>query len=243
MAYILIIGAKSDIAKEIAKAYAKDGYNLYLAGRKIVEFEGFQKDVSIRTRRDIQLKELDIANYEVHKEFFNVLEPKPEGVIVVAGFMAKQEDAQNSQSLTLNTINVNYTGCVSFLNEVANYYESQKKGFIVGVSSVAGDRGRATNYIYGSAKAGFSAYLSGLRNRLCKSDVHVLTVKPGFVDTKMTEDLDLPDKLTASPKEVAKDILQAQKKRKNILYTKSVWAIIMLIIKHIPEAIFKKLSI
>jgi short-subunit dehydrogenase len=140
-------------------------------------------------------------------------------------------------------INVNYTGAISILNIVANDFEKERRGFIVGVSSVAGDRGRKANYIYGSAKAGFSAYLSGLRNRLNDSGVQVLTVKPGFVNTKMTEGLDLPPKLTASPSEVAEDIFNAQQKGRNILYTKPIWMVIMLIIKHIPEFIFKKMSI
>ena len=121
--------------------------------------------------------------------------------------------------------------------------EKNKNGFIVGVSSVAGDRGRKANYIYGSSKAAFSAYLSGLRNRLFESKIQVLTVKPGFVATKMTDGLDLPEKLTAQPEEVAKDIFVAQQKGKDILYTKGIWRLIMLIIKHIPEFIFKKLSI
>ena len=113
----------------------------------------------------------------------------------------------------------------------------------MGISSVAGDRGRKTNYIYGSSKAAFSAYLGGLRNRLDSSGVSVLTVKPGFVATKMTQDLDLPEKLTAQPNDVAEDIFNAQQKKRNILYTKAIWQLIMLIIKHIPEFIFKKLSI
>jgi short-subunit dehydrogenase len=157
--------------------------------------------------------------------------------------MAEQKIAQNEWNQTLQTINVNYTGALSILNIVANDFEKERRGFIVGVSSVAGDRGRKANYTYGSAKAGFSAYLSGLRNRLYESGVQVLTVKPGFVNTKMTENLDLPQKLTAEPSDVAEDIYSAQQKGRNTLYTKPIWFFIMLIIKHIPEFIFKKMSI
>jgi hypothetical protein len=157
--------------------------------------------------------------------------------------MTEQSIAQNDWNETFNTINVNFTGAVSMLNIIANDFEARKSSFIIGISSVAGDRGRKANYIYGSAKAGFSAYLSGLRNRLFGSGVHVLTVKPGFVATKMTEGLDLPEKLTAHPEAVAKDIFVAQQKGKDVLYTKSIWRLVMLIIKHIPEGIFKKLSI
>lgn len=243
MSYVLIVGAKSDIAKEIAKEYAKDGYDLYLAGRNIDELKPFQKDLNIRTQKKVILKELDMQDFASHKDFFQNLEPKPIGTILCSGFMSEQKQTQESLELSLKTINVNFTGSVSLLNEVSSYYESQKNGFIVGISSVAGDRGRKANYIYGSSKAGFSAYLGGLRNRLYDSGVQVLTVKPGFVYTKMTEHLDLPDALTAQPSLVAKQILQAQKAKKDILYTKNIWKYIMLIIKHIPEFIFKRLSI
>ncbi|MEA2111054.1 MAG: SDR family oxidoreductase [Campylobacterota bacterium] len=243
MSQLLIIGAKSDIAKAVAHEYAKNGYNLTLAGRKIDELEAFANDIRIRYEIHVNLEELDLSETASHNMFYEKLESKPDGVIVAAGHMVEQSVAQNSLDETLNTINVNFTGAVSLLNIIANDFESKKAGFIVGISSVAGDRGRKTNYIYGAAKAGFSAYLSGLRNRLFESGVHVLTVKPGFVNTKMTEGLDLPEKLTAQPNEVAEDIFTAQQKAKDVLYTKWIWRYIMLIIKHIPEFIFKKLSI
>ncbi len=243
MSYVLIIGAKSDIAKEVAREYAKNGYDLYLAGRNIDEMKDFENDIKIRSKAEVNLKEFDITKFETHIDFYSSLEPKPLGVIVVAGYMAEQKTCENDWSKTLNTINVNFTGAVSILNIISNDMEQNKNGFIVGVSSVAGDRGRKANYIYGSAKAGFSAYLSGLRNRLFESKVQVLTVKPGFVATKMTAGLDLPVKLTAQPEEVAKDIFVAQQKGKDILYTKSIWRFVMLVIKHIPEMIFKRLSI
>jgi short-subunit dehydrogenase len=164
-------------------------------------------------------------------------------VIVVAGYMADQRECESDWNKTFNTVNVNYTGIISLLNIIANDMEKNKNGFIVGVSSVAGDRGRKANYIYGSAKAAFSAYLSGLRNRLFENKVQVLTVKPGFVNTKMTQDLELPEKLTAQPEDVAKDIFNAQQKGKDILHTKGIWRFVMLIIKHIPEFMFKKMSI
>ena len=243
MSYILIIGAKSDIAKEVARVYAKNGYNLYLAARDVQSLEGLANDIHIRSGVDVKLKEFDIAKFETHQEFYETLEPKPFGVIVAAGYMAEQKECENDFTKTLNTINVNFTGAVSILNIISNDMEKNKNGFIVGISSVAGDRGRKANYIYGSSKAAFSAYLSGLRNRLFESKVQVLTVKPGFVATKMTAGLDLPVKLTAQPEEVAKDIFVAQQKGKDVLYTKGIWRLIMLIIKHIPEFIFKKLSI
>ncbi len=243
MSYVLIIGAKSDIAKATAREYAKNGYDIYLGARDVEELADFAKDLVTRTQRDIVLKEFDVTSFDNHKEFYDSLKEKPLGIIVVSGYMAEQKDAEQDWSKSLNTVNVNYTGAMSILNIVANDFEKEKRGFIVGVSSVAGDRGRKANYIYGSAKAGFSAYLSGLRNRLFESGVNVLTVKPGFVATKMTEDLDLPEKLTAQPEEVAQDIFSAQQSGKSVLYTKWIWKYVMLIIGTIPEFMFKKMSI
>ena len=243
MEYILIIGAKSDIAKAVAKKYAENGYNLYLAARKSSELQNFANDIKIRNQKDVKCLDFDVLDYKSHQNFYNSLEEKPIGVISVVGYLGEQEKAQNDFEEAQKIMDTNYTGVVSILNIVANDFEKNKNGFIVGISSVAGDRGRKSNFIYGSAKAAFTTYLSGLRNRLFSSNVHVLTVKPGFVATKMTEGLDLPKKLTAQPKEVANDIFKAQQKGKNVIYTKWFWRYIMLIIKNVPEFLFKKMSI
>ena len=243
MSRLLIIGAKSDIAKSCARVFANNGFDLILAGRNIVELEDFKQDLTIRYQKNIVLKEFNITSFDTHQDFYNLLEPKPLGVLVASGVMYEQQDTQQDFIKTLDTINVNFTGAVSILNIIANDFQLKNSGFIIGISSVAGDRGRKTNYIYGSAKAAFSTYLSGLRNRLSRNNIQVLTIKPGFVDTKMTQGLNLPKKLTAQPDEIAQDIFKAYKKNKNILYTKSIWGLIMLIIKHIPESIFKRMSI
>jgi short-subunit dehydrogenase len=243
MNYVLIIGAKSDIAKAIAREYAKHGYNLYLAARNVEELKDFAKDIIIRNQRDVQLVELDILNYESHQTFYDNLVKKPLGVISAVGYLGNQQKAQNDFNETRKIIDTNYTGVISIFNIIANDFEKRKKGFIIGISSVAGDRGRKSNYIYGSAKAALTAYLSGIRNRLYDSNVHVLTVKPGFVATKMTENMELPKKLMAQPKEIAKDIYSAQQKGRNVLYSKWIWRWIMLIINNIPEFQFKKMSI
>jgi len=243
MSYILIVGAKSDIAKAVAREYSKNGYDIYLAGRKINELEDFANDIRVRGVRNVKLLELDITNFSSHEEFYNNIEEKPLGVISAVGYLGEQKLAEKDFSETLNIINANYIGVISLFNIIADDFEDRKNGFMVGISSVAGERGRKSNYMYGSAKAGLTAYLSGLRNRLYESQVHVMTVKPGFVATKMTEGMDLPEKLTASPKDVAEDIFESQQKRKSILYTKWIWQYIMMIIKLIPEWQFRKMSI
>lgn len=243
MSYILIIGAKSDIAKAVARKYAQQGYDLYLAARNIQGLEAFAKDLVVRTDRKIQRIELDILDYASHQGIYEALQEKPVGVISAVGYLGDQALAQNDFSEAHKIVDSNYTGIVSMLNIIANDFEKRQSGFIVGISSVAGDRGRKSNYLYGSAKAAFSAYLSGLRNRLQSANVKVLTVKPGFVNTQMTAEMDLPDKLTGQPEAVAEDIYKAQQKGCSVLYTLWMWKWVMLIIKSIPEFVFKRLNL
>ena len=185
----------------------------------------------------------DGCDVDSHQAFYDDLNPKPDGVITVMGYLGEQKVSELSFKETQQVIHSNYTGNVSILNIIANDFEKRGHGFICGVSSVAADRGRKSNYIYGSAKAGFSAYLSGLRNRLYHANVHVLTVHPGFVATKMTQHLTLPRRLTATPEQVAKAIINAQQSKKNMLYVKSIWKYIMWVIKNIPENKFKKMDL
>lgn len=243
MSYVLIIGARSDIAKAVAREYAKHGYDLYLAARKADELEAFANDITVRTQKTIKTVELDILDYESHQTFYDQLEEKPLGVISAVGYLGDQDKAQADFQESKLIMDTNYTGVVSLFNIVANDFKHRRSGFIIGISSVAGDRGRKSNYIYGSAKAALTAYLSGLRNRLYDAQVHVMTVKPGFVATKMTEDMDLPEKLTAQPGEVAVDIYKAQQKNINVIYTKWIWRWVMLVIRMIPEWKFKGMSI
>jgi hypothetical protein len=243
MSYLLIVGAKSDIAKAVAREYARNGYNIYLAGRDVDSMESFVTDLKVRSGCKVEAVELDILDYASHQPFYDGLEEKPLGVVVAVGYLGEQNKAQNSFEEAKKIMDTNYTGVVSILNIIANDFEARRSGFIVGISSVAGERGRKSNYIYGSAKSALTAYLSGLRNRLYEAQVEVLTVKPGFVATAMTAGMDLPEKLTAQPEEVAEDIYIAQQKKKNVLYTKGLWRWIMLIITAIPEWQFKKMSI
>jgi len=243
MSYILIIGAKSDIAKAVAKEYGKHGYNLFLASRDAEELKDFASDITIRYKVIAECVELDILDYPSHDIFYKRLHEKPLGVISAVGYLGEQDRAQSDFNESQKIINTNFTGIVSLFNIIADDFQIMRNGFIIGISSVAGERGRKSNYLYGSAKAALSVYLSGLRNRLNDFNVHVLTVKPGFVKTKMTESLMLPAILTAQAEEVARDIFKAQQKGKNVLYTKWIWRFIMIAIKSIPEWKFKRMSI
>lgn len=243
MDYVLIIGAKSDTAKALAREYASHGFGLYLAARNSHELDDFVHDLDIRYQSKATCIDLDILDFASHASFYESLDVKPAGVITTVGYLGDQVSAQNYLEEAERILNTNFTGVVSLLNIVANDFEQRGNGFIVGLSSVAGDRGRRSNYIYGSAKAGFTAYLSGLRNRLSNTGVHVMTVKPGFMNTRMTENMDLPPALTAQPVEAARQIYRAQQKNRNVIYVKWMWRWIMLIIQHIPEFIFKRTNI
>lgn len=243
MSYVLVIGSKSDIGRAVARAYASEGYDLYLASRNPDDNQDLAKDIQIRFDRQAECIELDILDYETHRLCYEALDAKPVGVIAVVGYLGNQDAAQSDFSEARKIIDTNYSGIVSFLNIVADDFETRGSGFIAGITSVAGDRGRKSNYIYGSSKAALSTYLSGLRNRLSSSNVQVLTVKPGFVYTKMTEGMDLPASLTVQPDEIAKAIVKAQKRNRNVIYVHWIWRWIMLAIKSIPEFLFRKTSI
>lgn len=240
---VLILGASSDMAKATALRYAKAGYPLILAARDTAMLERDASDIALRYGTEAKTAVFDVTDTANHGTFFESLKEEVEGVISFIGFMGEQETSQKDFDQVGQVVMTNYTGLISIFELFAADFEAKQSGFLVGVSSVAGDRGRKSNYIYGSAKAGFSTYLSGLRNRLFESGVQVLTVKPGFVNTKMTEGMDLPAKLTAEPAEAAEDIFAAQQKGKDVIYTKWFWRYIMLIIKSIPEIIFKRLSL
>ena len=243
MESVLILGAKSDIARAVAHCFARAGYDIILAARSSAELEDDARDLRIRYSIKVEVTEFDALDYNSHPAFYVRLDPKPAGVVCAVGYLGDQKLAEQDFVEAKKLIDTNFAGCVSILNLIANDFEMKKKGFIIGISSVSGERGRQSNYMYGSAKAAFTTYLSGLRNRLQKAGVHVLTVKPGFVATRMTEGMDLPDLLTSRPEEVADDVFRAFKAGKDVLYTKWFWKWIMLIIRIIPERIFKKLKL
>lgn len=243
MPSVLLLGAGSDIAGSLARKYAAAGYGIQLAARNVSRLQPLQQDVAIRYNVSCSLHEFDAARPETHASFFSSLPDRPNVTISIFGYLGEQKIAESDWTECERIISVNYTGAVSILNVVANAYAAQGNGTIVGISSVAGERGRQSNYFYGSAKAGFTAYLSGLRNRLFPAGVHVLTVKPGFVATKMTENMKLPPLVTAQPDEVATAIFNAARKKKAVLYVKWMWRWIMFLIKCIPESVFKKMKL
>ena len=243
MKTILILGANSGIGEAIASRFAKAGYGLILTSLRPESLSDLKKDLQVRFGTAVQIMQFDALRYETHKPFYDSLAPEPDAAVCVFGYLGNHEETRNNFTEAQKTINTNYTGTISILDIVAADFEKRKAGTIIGISSVAGERGRKSNYHYGSAKAAFTAYLSGLRQRLNYSGVHVLTVKPGYVRTRMTEKMKLPPLLTATAEKSPEDIYRAFVKRKNVVYTPSIWRGIMFIIRHIPESIFKKINL
>ena len=239
----LIIGATSDVAKAIAFQLAGSGTELTLMARDHQALDTLANDIQIRFGVAVNAVQIDLLDQASHKKAVDGLSSLPEVTFFLAGYLGDQSNAENDWEEASRILHSNFVGAVSILNLLANKYEEEKSGVLAVFGSVAGDRGRQSNFLYGSAKAGLAAYLSGLRNRLSKSGVHVMTVKPGFMATKMTEDLELPGILTAQPDEVAKSVIAAVRRRKNTIYVKWFWRYIMLIIKLIPEGVFKKLKL
>lgn len=240
---VLVLGARSDIAMAVAHRFAKAGYDIQLAARHSDSLETDKSDIELRYQVAVTLHDFDALDIQSHESFVDDLPELPAVAVCAVGYMGKQAENERDVQTAAQVMRSNFEGPASILAVLANRFEQRGSGTVVGISSVAGERGRATNYIYGSAKAGFTAFLSGLRNRLAKKGVHVVTVLPGFVATKMTNGIDLPAKLTAQPAEVARSVLNAVQKKQNIVYVKPIWQLIMIIIRKIPERTFKKLRL
>ncbi len=240
----IILGATSSMARALARKLAERGDGLLLAGRDMDDMKRTAADCRARGARMAEALRFDARKSETFAAIIKRAETE-DGLInaaVFVGSMPEQEAIDNDPSLIDGTVADSFTGPARFLQMLAPVMEARGGGTVVGTGSVAGDRGRIGNYVYGAAKAGFHTYLSGLRNRLTRAGGHVVTVKPGFVDTGMTWGLEGMF-LVAPPEKVADDILKAVKKKRNVIYTPFFWRYIMLIIRSIPEFIFKKLSV
>ena len=241
---VLILGATSAIARATAAAFAGQGYALYLASRDADELRRIAADLRLRYGVEVRHGEFDAEATATHEAFFQSVVaamPNLRGVVLAFGYLGDQMAARDFR-VGEKVIAANFTGAASILSHCANYFEPLKSGFIIGISSVAGDRGRQSNYVYGAAKGALSLYLQGLRNRLYASGVRVITVKPGFVDTAMT--YGLPGLfLVASPQDIGARIVRALDKSADVVYLPWFWRYIMLIIRVIPEWQFKKMKL
>ena len=238
----IILGATSSMARAFARQMAETGAAVFVAGRDMDDLTALAADLHARGAASAAALRFDAEDPDGFPAILSTLEATqgPLNAAVFVGWMPSQAEVDADPALIDRVAAANYTGPARFLHALAPLIEA-RGGTVVGVTSVAGDRGRFSNYVYGSAKAGFATYLSGLRNRLNRSGAHVVTVKPGFVDTSMTWGVEGMF-LVAAPAQVAKSIAKAVEKKKNVIYTPGFWWIIMTIIKLVPERVFKKLS-
>jgi short-subunit dehydrogenase len=240
---VLILGGRSDIGRAVARRFAAAGHPVQLAVRDPAAVALDARDIELRHNVSVTVHAFDALDTDAHAAFLDALEPQPGVVVCAVGLLGDQAESERDTQAATRVMRSNFEAPALILGEVANRFEARGSGTIVGISSVAGERGRATNYVYGAAKAGFTAFLSGLRNRLARKGVHVVTVLPGFVRTRMTEGMDLPARLTATPEAVAEAIFAAVAKRRDSLHVLPVWALVMAVIRNIPERVFKRMRI
>jgi short-subunit dehydrogenase len=245
MQKILIIGATSAIAEAAARRFAGRGDSLYLLARNGERLEALLADLKIRGAAATAGARFDANDHERHAAAIEQAAAAMGGldaVLIAHGTLPDQQACQADAALALREIGTNALSVIGLLTHIANRFEAERGGVIAVIGSVAGDRGRQSNYIYGSAKGMLAIFLQGLRNRLHKAGVRVLTIKPGFVDTPMTAAFK-KGPLWAAPEQVAQAIVKAMDGRRDVLYTPFFWWGIMAIIRAIPESIFKKLRL
>lgn len=245
MKRILIIGATSAIAEHCARIWAQNSNELLLVGRDDAKLSVIKNDLRTRGAESVESYTLDITEVDQYETFFKAIETNKASfdvVLIAHGTLPDQKACETDINLAMHEIETNALSVIRLLTYFANYFEVRKSGTIAVISSVAGDRGRASNYVYGSAKSMVSTFTSGLRQRLYKSNVSVVTIKPGFVDTPMTAEFK-KSVLWAKPNKVAKKMIEAIEKKKSEVYLPSFWWGIMVIIKLMPSVIFNRLKL
>lgn len=246
MKRILIIGATSAIATACARIWAKEGAEFFLVGRNIEKLSQVRSDLVVHGATAATIYSLDANDISGHPAMLEncVMTLKQIDIALIAhGTLPDQKSCEKDVNQALQELSNNAISVIALLTLLANQLEAQRYGSLAIISSVAGDRGRPSNYVYGAAKAAVSTFCEGLRARLFKVDVSVTTIKPGFVETPMTKDLKLPSMLIAQPEKVAISIVKAIKNKANTVYTPTFWAFVMLIIKLLPNFIFKRISL
>jgi hypothetical protein len=241
---LLLVGGTSDIGRATALCYAKARWRVLLAARNQDEARRNADDIAARTGVAVTAHRLDVLETSGFESFVDGLPFLPDTVVCVVGELGSQAQGQKDLAHATQLLRTNFEGPALLLGLLAERFLARGSGTIVGVSSVAGDRGRGSNYLYGAAKAGLSAFLSGLRNRLAPAGLRVITVKPGFVRTQMTADLKLPPVLTAEADEVGRAIFTAAERGGgDVIYVRRIWRPVMMLIGTIPERIFKRLRL
>lgn len=242
---ILIIGATSGIAEAVARQYATRGNRLFLVARNADKLKVVAVDLVARGAGAAQTFVMDANDAALLPAMIAAAwraYPQIDVALVAHGTLPEQSRCETDTEYAVREFRTNAESVIACLTGLAQRFEKQGTGVIAVIGSVAGDRGRASNYLYGAAKAAVNTFASGLRVRMGRCGVQVLTIKPGFVDTPMTRGLPLPQALVVSADKVAGDIVRAVEKKRDVLYTPWFWRYIMLIIIHLPGFIFRRMK-
>lgn len=238
---VLILGARSDIARACARRFAQAGHPVMLAARGgEASLSPDAADLSTRYAVTVTCHDFDALDIAAIEGFLGSLPMLPEIAICAVGAMGNQTESQRDPIAAAAVLRANFEGPALVMGALAEHFAARGSGTLIGISSVAGERGRASNYVYGAAKAGFTAWLSGLRNRFNGTGVRVITVLPGFVATRMTEGMALPARLTAQPGAVAESIFSACARGRDVVWVGPIWRLVMAVIRSLPEPVFKR---
>lgn len=240
---VLILGGGSDIGMVIARRFAAEGFDVQLAARNPERLEAERADIALRNNITASLHPFDVTDLARTEDFFDTLPALPRVVVSVIGLLGDQDETAGDVVLMQRTVMTNFTGPAWALECAARRLAVlSHKTAVIGVTSVAGDRGRAKNYWYGAAKSGLTVMLSGLRQKYARTELRVIELRPGFVATRMTEGMDLPGPLTAAPDELGESAWRAWEKDRARVYVRRIWWLVMTIICAVPERIFKRMS-
>jgi len=241
---VVVVGATSAIAREAARILARRGARLFLVARDRAKLEASASDLKVRGAAAVHIATADLASTSEHERWWpEALEAlgEPDSILIAHGILGDAERARADAAHTSEILTTNFLSVAAMLAPVSTWFEQRRRGVIAVIGSVAGDRGRQSNYVYGASKGGLDIFLQGLRNRLFHAGVAVVTVKPGFVDTPMTAHLP-KSPLFASPETVAEGIVKAMENGRDVVYLPFFWRYIMLAIKLLPETVFKRLK-
>ena len=243
---VVISGATSAIAIAVARRLAAENAQLFLVARHAERLDTVAADLRVRGAENVDVAVADLADLTQHAALIKQVQgalATIDGALIAHGTLPDQHECERDTAVALNHIGINFLSPVSLLTELAKVMEPQGLGSIGVIGSVAGDRGRQSNYVYGSAKGGLAIFVQGLRHRLWSKGVSVTLIKPGFVDTPMTAAITKGGPLWATPEKVAEDILKAMRRGTATLYTPWFWAGIMAIIRNVPDLIFRRTTL
>src|ERR1700691_5711863 len=241
---VLALGATSAIAEATLRILAEQGGSFVLAGRNAQKLDAVRSDLLTRGARGATVLVADLDDTAAHPVLLAQAVEALGGIdlaLLAHGVLGNQADAERDYAAAEAILRTNVLSAVSLITWLANYFEAEGRGVLAVISSVAGDRGRKSNYVYGASKGGLNVFLDGVRSRIDRAGVQVLTIKPGFVATPMTAHLK-KNALFAEPAQVAKHIVRAIEKRKDVAYTPPFWGLIMLVVRNIPRRIFNKMN-